>query len=213
VWKGPPYLTLMPALRSEYPHLKKFFQDQLGIEDAPPDIIVKELQHFSSSFDKVKLDSPEFNRLTRLLRYASRSVDQIREGELKDWTSNIRACALFPVDDLSGDPDAPLKLVAATDLFYVPDLGGHLHTLFRDVAPFLAFDSQQLVETTSFLQHVGVLPGKGVERCVSQTIEIDGQPLRPNWDGPVNDGDSQYFNERWPYLQRFVLISGPTSFC
>jgi len=210
-WKGPSYLTVVPALKKKYPHLKVFFQDRLNIKDAPPDIIAKELRHFSKLNDEVMPNSSEHLHLLKLLHHAAESVDDIRKGKLADWTPTVRGCPLFPVNSPSknqdlNDSDAPLKLMAFTDLFFVHDTNRQLYTLFCGVTPFLALGDQQLLEFASFLEHVGVLPGKRVDVCVSQTVEIDDQPITAasSRNGSLNHDLSQYFNAKLPYLARYV---------
>jgi len=155
--------------------LKVFFKDQLHIKDAPPGTIAEELREFSSAHKSVKPNSPELSRLKDLLRHASQSVDSIRKGQLADWTPKIRGCSLFPVKSPSDKPGAPLKLMAATDSFFVQDASGQLSIIFRDVVPLLALDLQQLYESNSFLEHVSILPGKRLDASVSRTVEINRQ--------------------------------------
>ena len=215
-WKGPSYLTVIPALKKKYPYLKVFFQDRLNIKDAPPDIIANELRHFSKLNDEVMPNSSEHLHLLELLRHAAKSVDSIRKGKLADWTPTVSGCSLFPVKSPSNnqylsDPDVPLKLMTSTDLFFVHDTNRQLYTLFCGVTPFLALGDQQLFEFASFLEHVGVLPGKRVDVCVSQTVEIDDQPITiaSSRNGTRNYDLSQYFNAKLPYLARYECIFGP----
>ena len=208
VWKGPPYLTLMPAIEEKYRHLRVLFQERLRIEDAPADIIAKELRHFSSTVKEVVPGSRDFYRLLSLLRHASESVTSITKKELADWTPTIRNCAILPVRSPSENPTAALKLVSANSKeFFVRDIGKQMYHLFRDVVPFLALSSLQLYEASGFLEHLGILPGRRINSFVSRSVDIDGKPITAtsSWDDRFNEDDSEYFKSRLPYLQRYVV--------
>ncbi|KAH7102342.1 hypothetical protein BKA62DRAFT_769775 [Auriculariales sp. MPI-PUGE-AT-0066] len=213
LWSGPSIMTIIPALNDTYPTLKRLFQERLRIQSAGPEIVAKELQHFAntrSTFWMYEANSStprptsDFSRLYRLLAYASGTLKTIQEGNLPDWTPEVRNSTIFPVVE----PNAAgmCTLVTASDDFYVADVAEQLRDWFAPHVGFMALKPEQVFFIAPLLRHFSVYPTKCIDESISISVKIDDADVDSfvDPDERLDKEDTDAFNDRLVYFKRYV---------
>jgi hypothetical protein len=152
VWAGPPSITSKTVLQTLYPEFHEFFQDQLKIQNAGPEILHDEILEISAcSRNKYCIPEPERDRIYGLLQDMSHAIEQDMAASY--WLKKLSRAAIFPVRSPSGK----LTLQDADGDFYIPDKSERFTKVFAPYisilsipSGFLLTDIQPILESTIF---------------------------------------------------------------
>jgi hypothetical protein len=104
------------VLQKLYPELREFFQDQLKIPNAGPEILYAELLKISTRFrNESCIPEPERDQIYGLLQDMSHAIEG--DSDASYWLEKLSHAAIFPVRCPSGR----LTLQDADGDFYIPD--------------------------------------------------------------------------------------------
>ncbi|EJD00234.1 uncharacterized protein FOMMEDRAFT_170214 [Fomitiporia mediterranea MF3/22] len=136
-WDGPSSMTSKIALRSLYPDLREFFQEKLGLPNAPPEVLVDELKTISREW----LDKAITNDVHRLVTFMLIDLARLLKANRLDYNNVhhlLQESMIFPsTSSLPG-----IKLQKLADIF-IPDHSGFYTGLFRGKAPILELASSE----------------------------------------------------------------------
>jgi hypothetical protein len=170
VWAGPNAMASKVAIQRLYPRLGKFFQAQLEIPDAGPEVFVEELETIARQFDNKVITEHLRDRIWGLLQYMSYAM----EKDLDPWLRQLSETAIFPVRSPSGK----LELYAADEDFYIPGKSGKFASIFAsDIFTLstprdsLLADIQPILESPVFSARLQDLGRSVTEKLNPQGVE------------------------------------------
>lgn len=154
VWAGPPSITSRTVLWKLYPELREFFQDQLQIPEAGPEILYAEILKISvRSRNESCIPERERDQIYALLQDMILAIEG--NPDAGNWLKKLSRAAIFPVISPSGG----LTLQDADGDFYIPDQSKRFTKMFdRDISILsiprgsLLIDIQPILESTIFKQ-------------------------------------------------------------
>jgi len=191
-WNGPESMTSKFAIVRWYPQadMKSFFHEKLGVENAPADILVSELQDLANAYAEQELSSSTHVHVTNMLDELS---TMITAGSCPSNIDSLCEAAIFPVH--SPDPADSLKL-RSLDKLYLPDKSGKYAKAFEGKVCLLQLSSIEvnrihpLLSLASFKSHVRTL-----ETAVNRASVIGGQQI-------LDAEATACYTERVKYFER-----------
>ncbi|OCB85148.1 hypothetical protein A7U60_g7774 [Sanghuangporus baumii] len=170
-WNGPKAMTSKTALQRVYGELGEFFQEKLGLIDAPPTVLVDELKILAEEWKDKCIRKDVHKTVSAMIVKISRLVESraLNESSAKP----LLQLSIFP----TRHSETGIRLQKLRDI-YIPDYTGYYARLFRDKVPLL-----ELSDTESGLPIINDLLQLAsddmlhyLDKCIDHKMELRGSP-------------------------------------
>lgn len=193
VWSGPRSMTSKIPLRTSYPFLKKLFHGHLKLPNAGTEVLGKELQSLSETWEGKVITQTIRDQVSAILVDIADDLVDKQPNPPPNWLRALSSRPIFPIES----PSQRLTLCASRDYFYIPDNSGALLAMFSPQVPFLSLSKttpldrvKPLFESDIFKSHL-----KFVEESVKQTSIVRDPQI-------LNASASDYYATRAHYIER-----------
>ncbi|KAL5492840.1 hypothetical protein ACEPAI_4288 [Sanghuangporus weigelae] len=168
-WSGPSIMTSKTALLHVYRELGEFFQEKLGLVDAPPTILVDELKILAEEWKDKWITKDVHEAVSARIIKISLLV---KSGALKvSLAQPLLQLSIFPTHH----SETGIWLQKLRDI-YIPDDTGYYARLFRDKVPLLELSGTEsdLPKINDLLQLASDDMLHYLEKCIDRKMELRG---------------------------------------
>ncbi|KAL5531018.1 hypothetical protein ACEPAG_3894 [Sanghuangporus baumii] len=170
-WNGHRTMTSKAALRHVYRELKEFFQEKLGLVDAPPTVLVDELKILAEERKDKCIAKDVHETISAMIIDISRLL---KSGALNiSLAKPLLQLAIFPTHH----SETGIRLQKLRDI-YIPDYTGYYARLFRDKVPLLELSDTEsdLPGINDLLQLASDDMLRYLDKCIDHKMELRGSP-------------------------------------
>ena len=198
VWAGPRSTNSKIAIQKLYdPILCEFFQQQLKIPDAGPEVLVVELEAIArESFGKY-ISKFERDQVYGLLRDMSQALEGDSQAHL--WLQRLADIAIFPVKRPSGW----FELCNATGDFYIPDRKRKFMSIFASDISILSIPANSSLTDILPVLESNVFSSR--LRRLESLVTLDSEP---HGRKQLQTELSKRFANISPFVERWAVHLG-----